>query len=191
MQVAGGTVRGLVGLAALALMAAPLAAQAKPAAKPAATAAAAGTKIGLVNSRRVLQNAPGWTEAEQTFAREAEGFRTELNQLQAQLDSAAAEFERQAVLLSPTARQEKRNELEKRRQDAEKRASDLQERAGRRQSELLQPIQDRVNAVIDGIRAEGSYALIFDISAPGSGIVAVDRSLDITDRVIERLKAGN
>ncbi len=199
MQVAGiGSFTAL--LAMLALVGAPVAAQQsqqKPPAKPATTpanaasAAASGVKIAFVNARRVLQSAPGWTEAEQTYAKESEGYRTELNRLQTSLDSAAQEFERQAVLLSPTQRQEKRTELDKKRQAAEARASELQQKAGQRQQELLQPIQDRVNTVIDGIRAEGNYAMIFDVSAPGSGIVAADRSLDITDRVIERLKSGS
>lgn len=199
MQVAGmGSLAAL--LAMLSLLGAPAAAQSqqKQAAKPPAptgatpaAAATAGVKIAFVNARRVLQSAPGWAEAEQTYAKESDGYRTELNRLQASLDSAAQEFERQAVLLSPTQRQDKRNELDKKRQAAEQRAGELQQKAAQRQQELLQPIQDRVNTVIDGIRAEGNYAMIFDVSAPGSGIVAADRSLDITDRVIERLKSGS
>ena len=59
-----------------------------------------------------------------------------------------------------------------------------------RQRELLEPIQSRVTAVIEGIRAEGNFAIIFDITAPGSGIVTADKSLDLTDRVIARLQAG-
>lgn len=196
MQVAGiGSFTAL--LAMLTLVGAPAAAQSqpKPAAKPpaasTATAPGAGVKIAFVNARKVLQSAPGWAEAEQTYAKESEGYRTELARLQTTLDSAAQEFERQAVLLSPTQRQEKRTDLDKKRQAAEQRATELQQKAGQRQQELLQPIQDRVNTVIDGIRAEGNYAMIFDVSAPGSGIVAADRSLDITDRVIERLKSGS
>src|SRR3989449_1816002 len=52
-----------------------------------------------------------------------------------------------------------------------------------RQRELIQPIQARVNAVIQGLRAEGNYALIFDADSPTSNIVAADPSLDITPKV--------
>src|SRR6266480_188104 len=52
----------------------------------------------------------------------------------------------------------------------------------------MQSIQARVNAVIQGLRAEGNYALIFDADSPTSNIVAADPSLDITPKVIERLK---
>jgi Skp family chaperone for outer membrane proteins len=48
-----------------------------------------------------------------------------------------------------------------------------------------------VNAVIEGMRAEGNYAFIFDVSSQAGNIVAADRSLDLTEKVIEKLKATN
>ena len=49
-----------------------------------------------------------------------------------------------------------------------------------RERELLDPIQTKVNSVIEGVRAAGNYAMIFDVSAPNSGIVTADKSLDLT-----------
>ena len=49
---------------------------------------------------------------------------------------------------------------------------------------------ERVQAVIEGIRAEGNYAVIFDVAAMGGAMVAADRSLDITAQVIQRLTAA-
>lgn len=190
MQVAGVVSRGLGVLALALLVASPAVAQ-KPA-KPAQGAAApTGAKVAFVNAQKILQATPGWSAAEQTFQKESEGYRTELQKLQATLDSAASDFEQQSVVLSPTQRQAKRQELETKRQQLETRASELQQKAAQRQRELLEPLQGRVNTVIEGVRAEGGYAMVFDVSAPGSGIVAADRSLDITDKVIERLKGSN
>jgi outer membrane protein len=188
MQFAGVVTRYLGALVLVAL-ASPAAAQQKAPAK--ATTPSAGAKIGFVNARKILQATPGWTQAEQAFAKESEGYRAELQKLQASLDSAASDFEQQTVVMSPTQRQAKRTELETKRQALEQRAQELQQKAQQRESELLSPLQTRVNTVIDGVRAEGNYALIFDVSGPNSGIVAADRSLDLTDRVIERLKASN
>ncbi len=53
---------------------------------------------------------------------------------------------------------------------------------------LLQPIQTRVNTVIQGIRAELNYTLILDADAPGGVIVAVDPALNITVKVLQRLQ---
>ena len=56
-----------------------------------------------------------------------------------------------------------------------------------RQAELVQPVMDLINQVIDAIRSEGDYALIFDVSA--GSIIAADPSLDLTEEVIRRLRA--
>jgi Skp family chaperone for outer membrane proteins len=95
------------------------------------------------------------------------------------------------VVLSPTQRQAKRTELETKRQQVEQRAQELQQKAAQRQRELLVPLQGRVNGVIESVRAEGGYGIVFDVSAPGSSVVAADRSLDLTDRVIQKLKGSN
>ncbi len=147
-------------------------------------------KIAFVNLRAILAQTAGYAKAESTYAKEIEGYRSEVSKLQASLDSAAAEFEQSSVMLSPTARGAKRKELEAQQQKLEQRAAELRERAATRERELLDPIQQRVMTVIDGIRAEGNYGFIFDAGSPANGIVSVDRSLDLTQRVIERLKAS-
>jgi hypothetical protein len=54
---------------------------------------------------------------------------------------------------------------------------------------LLQPIQARVIGIVQGIRAEANYALIFDMDGQSSSVfLAVDPSLDVTAKVIDRLK---
>lgn len=147
-------------------------------------------KIGYVNARLILQSTPGYAEAESIFTRELQSYRNEIQLLQSSLDSAAREFEQSSVVLSPTARDAKRQELIQQQQNLEQRTRDLQQRADSRQRELLGPIEERVNTVIDGIRASGNYAIIFDVSADGAGIVSADRSLDLTERIIEQLKAN-
>ncbi len=180
---------------ALLLAAAPVAAQQRPAARttpPAAAPAdpgAAPTKIGFVNIQAILKQTPGYAKAESTFAKELEGYRTEVQKLQAGLDSAAQDFEQQSVALSPTSRQARRKELEAQQEKLQQRTQELQQRAGTRERELLEPIQQRINSVIEGIRAAGGYAIIFDVSAPGNGIVTGDKSLDLTQRVLTQLQA--
>lgn len=150
-----------------------------------------GAKIGYVNTQAILRATPGYAAAESTFAKELEGYRVEVQKLQATLDSAASEFEQQSVMLSPTQRQAKRKDLEGQQQKLEQRTQELQQRASTRERELLDPIQSKVNSVVEGIRAAGNYAMIFDVSAPNSGIVTADKSLDLTQRVIQQLKSGS
>src|SRR6059036_1382212 len=145
-------------------------------------------RIAFVKSREILQSTPGYASAESTFNKEVQGFRDEVQKLQQQLDSAVQAFDQQSIALSPAAKQQKQKDLQQLQQKFEQRSNDLQTRAQQREQELLQPIQARVNAVIQGLRAEGNYALIFDADAPGSNIVAADPALDVTSKVLARLK---
>ncbi|HYL30705.1 MAG TPA: OmpH family outer membrane protein [Gemmatimonadales bacterium] len=187
-----GTWIGLVLAAALA--AAPAAAQQKPAAKPAqpkpSTADVEATRIGFVNIQAILKATPGYAKAESTFSKELDGYRTEVQKLQAGLDSAAQDFEAQSAVLSPSQRTQRRKDLEAQQEKLQQRTQELQQKAATRERELLDPIQARVNSVIEGIRAAGNYAIIFDVSAPGNGIVTGDKSLDLTQRVLQQLQAS-
>ncbi len=167
------------GIIALFVVAAPVAAQ----------QGGAG-KVAYVNTQAILKQTPGYAAAESTFTKELETYRIEVQKLQAGLDSAASDFEQQSVMLSPTQRGAKRKDLEAQQKKLEQRTQELQQRAQGRERELLDPIQTKVNSVIEGIRAAGNYAMIFDVSAPNSGIVTADKSLDLTTKVLQQLKTG-
>ena len=172
-----GSLSGRLGLTLVALtLTAPLAAQ-------------QGQKIAYIDSRQVLAAMPGYAQAESTYNKEVQGYRQEVEGLQNALDSAAAEFDQQSVMLSPTARANKRKDLEAQRDRLEKRAADLRDKAVSRERELLEPMHSKVNDVLDAVRADGNYAMIFDVSANSGLIVSADKSLDLTAKVVERLKA--
>jgi outer membrane protein len=152
---------------------------------------AGGPKIAYVNTQAILKQTPGYVKAESTFTKELATYRVEVQKLQASLDSAASDFDQQSVMLSPTQRAAKRKDLQAQQQKLEQRTQELQQQAATRERELLDPIQTKVNTVIEGVRAAGNYAMIFDVSAPNNGIVTADKTLDLTQRVIQQLKAGS
>jgi outer membrane protein len=177
----GGALTGLLVLTLLA--ASPLAAQQ-------GARAAAPSKIGFVDTRLVLREVPGAAQVDSTLRKESENARGEVNKLQVSFDSAQSAYDQSAVVLSPTQRDTKRKELDELRQRSEQRAQELQQRIAQRQNELLDPIQQRVMAAVEAVRREGGFSLVFDVASPGSAIVAADKSLDLTSRVIARVKAA-
>ncbi len=70
----------------------------------AAAAQQGGGKVAYVNTQAILKQTPGYAQAESTFTREIEGYRVEVQKLQASLDSSASDFEQKSVMLSPTQR---------------------------------------------------------------------------------------
>jgi Skp family chaperone for outer membrane proteins len=144
-------------------------------------------RVAYVAIQAVMQRTPGYAQAESTWTREFEGYQREMTQLQARMDSASAAFDQQAVMLSASAREAERKKLQDQATALNTRVNELRQRASERQRELLDPIEERVMAVIEGLRAEGNFAIVFDVSNQYSTIVAADKSLDLTPRAIERL----
>lgn len=145
--------------------------------------------MAWVNSGAILQQVPGYAEAETTFAAEIQGYQTEIERLQVELDSAISAYDQQAIVLSPTAREERQRQLRQLQQRLNQRTQELQVRSQQRERELIGPLEDRVQSVIEGVRAERDIGIIFD-AAPGSNIVAADRSLDLTATVVQRLQSS-
>lgn len=176
------------------LVAATAGAQAKPAkaapaagaTAPAAPPAAGGTRVAVVNIRALLQASPMYAAAESTMAKEADGYRAEIQKMQAALDTAAQALEQQSVVLSPTQRNQKRAELEAQQRKIQERGQELQQKAQQRERDLMAPIQTKIIQLIEGARKDGGYGLVLDAGLVVSG----DIGLDITQRVLDKLKAG-
>jgi len=176
----------VTGLAFAALLAAlvpsALAAQQNPCPPP--------MRLAYINSQLILANTPGRAEAESLFNREMVGWRAETQRLQAQLDSAIAEYNRTSVALTPSARQAREGEIRNLQTRAQARATELEQQATRREAELTAPIMQRVTAVIEGVRAEFNCAMIFDAGGGTNVLVTADRALDISPFIVQRLQAA-
>lgn len=145
-------------------------------------------RFGYINSTQIVTQAPGAAEARQSLETEMQGYRTELDQLETQLDSLQTAYERQQASLSATARQQRQQELQQKFAQYQQRAAELQQTAQRREQELIAPLMQRIAGVIEEVRTEGGFAMIFDTGA-GGVIVAADPALDVTEQVLAKLRA--
>lgn len=143
-------------------------------------------KIAYVDSRRLIAEAPGAKEAQESFERDMQRFRAELQQLEDSLKALLSEYEQKQVLLSPEAKRQKEEEIRQKQRAYQERAGELETQAARRQAELVEPIMNRIQEVLNQIQREGGYAMIFDAAA--GALVAADTTLDLTDEVLRRLR---
>jgi outer membrane protein len=150
-------------------------------------AAPQATKFAFVNSQRILAQAPGAAEAEQTFERDMGRFRQEVDQLRQQIERAESEFGQQQATMRPADRTARQEQLQQQFQTFQQRVAELERTAQRRQAELVEPIMKRISDTIEEIRTSGGYAMIFDSSA--GGLITADPALDLTDQVLQRLRA--
>jgi outer membrane protein len=146
-------------------------------------------KIGYINSAQLLQEAPGRAEAEAQFDREVGAYRTQLQRMNDSLNTLMAAFDRDAAKLDTTTRAARGKVIRDRETEYQARARGLDSTMQARQAQLVKPIMERVQAVIESIRQEDGYSMILDVGAQASVVVAADKRLDLTDRVLARLKS--
>lgn len=146
------------------------------------------TRFVFVNTAELLPRAPGAENAQQTFNQEVEDYQQQMQALQAEVDSLLESYREQEESLSAAQREERQQEIIQKQQELGARRVQLEQRAQQRQQELLRPILDRVSQVIEEIRTENNYSIVFDVSA--AGVVSADPSLDITGLVLQRLQTG-
>lgn len=149
--------------------------------------AQAPTKIAFIDSRKIIAEAPGAKEAQATFDKEMQGYQAQLKVMEDSLKSMMDDYQQKSTTLSPEAKKQREDAIRARQEAYQQKASQLEEQAGNRQAQLVQPVMDRIKAVIGQIRQEGGYAMIFDVGGQGSGVVAADTSLDLTTQVLARL----
>jgi len=151
--------------------------------------APAPAKIGYINSAQLLAQAPGRAEAEAQFDREVGVYRQQIQRMDDSLRTLMAAFDKDAPKLDSATRETRRTSIGQKEVEYQQRARGLDSTMQARQAQLVKPIMERVQTVIEAIRAEDNYALILDVGAQVSVVVAADKRLDLTDRVLARLKS--
>jgi outer membrane protein len=153
-------------------------------------AAQAGQKFGYVNSAAILAQAPGRAEAEAQFNNEVKAYQAQLQRMSDSLQLLAANFDKEAPKLDSAARETRAKSIRSKETDYQTRARKLDEQMQNRQAELVRPIMEQLQKIIEAVRAEDNYAMIFDVGSQTSVIVAADKNLDITQKVLARVKAA-
>ena len=150
--------------------------------------AQAPVKLAYINSQKILADAPGRAEAEATYNREMATAREQLQRMDDSLKAMVATYEKDAPGLDSARRDARGKTIRDTEQAFSTRAADLNNQMQQRQADLARPLMDQVSHVLDEVRTQGGYTMIFDVGAQGSALVSADKSLDLTDAVLAKLK---
>lgn len=151
--------------------------------------AQAPIKLAYINSQKILADAPGRAEAEATYNSEMATARAQLQKMDDSLKAMVATYEKEAPGLDSARRDARGKTIRDTEQEFSQRAADLNTKMQQRQADLARPLMDQVSHVLDEVRVQGGYTMIFDVGAQGSALVSADKSLDLTDTVLAKLKA--
>src|SRR4051812_11002330 len=152
--------------------------------------ASAQQKNAYIQSSILLEQAPGRAAAESLFSRESVPYQEQMKRMSDSLQAMVAAFEKRAPSLAAAARDAQAKDIQSKEAAYQARARDLEAKQNARQAELVQPILDRIKQAIEDVRVEGGYSFIFNADGQGSPLVALDKNLNITDRVLAKLRSG-
>ena len=150
----------------------------------------AAARIAFVNSQVIASQAPGMKEATEQVQKQVASYRQEVQRMSDSLNTLVADYGKQEATLTPTAKEARQKAIRAKEAEYQARARQLEDSVQRREREVMRPLMERINKTIEAIRAEEGYAMIFDAGSNAGVVVAADKSLDITDSVLARLKTA-
>ena len=159
----------------LTFAAAPLAAQSAP------------LKIAYVDTRKVMEQAPGRVEAQTLYEKELGAAQDKAKKMVDSLQAEIGQYQKMQPTLTAAQRDAKEKSLGQRQADVQQRGQEMEATMTARQNDIMSPILDQIKLALEDVRVEGQYTFLFDV-ASNSGIVAADKNLDISDRVIAKLR---
>lgn len=146
------------------------------------TAQQTATKIGYINSDAILAQAPGAEGVRGQIQALQQSFQQRLMPLEDSLNTLLTNYQQQQAMLSPEARQARQQEIAGKQQAFQQQAQALEQQMIQERDQLMAPLMERINGVIQEFRRANGYAIILDSS---TGImVSADESLDLTDDIL-------
>ncbi len=158
---------------------------------PLAAAAAqtqAPLKIAYVNPQALMAAAPGRAAAESLLNKEGESYRAQLQTLQDSVNNMLAKYQKDEPTLTAAQKDSRQKAMQALETELQGKNAQFQQQFQQHENEIMAPVTEQVRKVLDDIRTEGGYALILSNDPQGSPIVSADKNLDITDRVVARLR---
>ena len=153
-----------------------------------AVPAAAQTKVAFVDTRKILQEMPGRNQIEARLRTEIDALGVREKVMVDSLNAMLTSFQKDSATLTQADRTKRFTEM----QAFDARYRDtlevLQQEAQAKQAEAMQPLFDQIREALEMIRAAEGYAMIFDMGAQANPIVAMDKNLDLSDKVIARIR---
>ena len=152
----------------------------------------ADTKIGYVNSNRIMAEFEPVRDIQIELEKEQRKLEIEFNRILENIDSLRQDYERQRLLMSAERKQNREQEimnLERTAQEFQMKKFGPEGDITRMQNQKLQPVLEKVQTAIDLIAKERGFDYILD-AMTGSILYALPQ-YDLTEDVLKELKKNN
>lgn len=149
----------------------------------------ADLKIGFIDSERIFSDYAGTQEAQKSFNREVQELTKTAREKKTEIDDLQRKLDAQGPMLSEAKRDEQNQALQKKIADYD---AFVQKNWGpngdvsKLNEQFLKPIVDRVHKIVTAFGSDEGWSIILD--AADGNIIFGDRTLDLTDRVLEQMR---
>jgi outer membrane protein len=148
-----------------------------------ANAQAADLKIGFVNAPKVLEQAPQADEAQKALQKEFSPRDKAIVDGQKEIRKLEDKLSRDGVIMSDTERRKLERDIISRKRDLKREQDEFREDLNIRRNEAFEKIRKIVREAINDIAKKEKYDLIV-----GEGVIYANGRIDITDKIVARLK---
>jgi outer membrane protein len=155
-----------------------------------ANAQGGGPRLAYINSSVIMEQAPGRAAALQKFEQTVAPMQARLKAMDDSLTAMITSYQQAQAGLTPEQRTARESGIREKQMGWQAEAQQIDQDASRLRMELEGPLMATLEKVINDIRTEEGYMFIFDVATEGHMIVAADKNLDITERVLVRFRTA-
>lgn len=146
--------------------------------------------IGLIDLQRVVQESKEGERVFEALKKKKDLLQQRLDTKEKELLDLRTEYDKQAMMLSMDAQQDKKKTIERKRRELEYMLKDLNDEMRRAQEKEQKRILKELESIIEKIGKGGKYAIILE--KRGGAVLYWDKAFDLTDEVItayDKMKA--
>jgi outer membrane protein len=148
-------------------------------------------KIGYIDSVKIFAENKETQDAERLYRSDVAQWEAQKQRMEADLSKMGDDLNAQSPMLSEEKKAERRLEFQRKMDEYKKFMEDTfgdNGLAAKRNKELTQPIVDKINKLVETIAKEQGLTMVFDVA--NANIVYADKSLDLTELVLTKLRSG-
>lgn len=146
---------------------------------------AADLKVGVVSVERILTEAPQVDAVNTTMLERFGTQRDELKNLETEITKMQENYKRNELVMTEDKLNDLKKEIIGKIQLLKQREAVLTQEVTTVRNQELAVLQQQVRGIIDDIAKKGKYSLVLS-----EGVAYADDKLDITDKVLERMKTA-
>jgi len=140
----------------------------------------AKVKIGLIDAQKIMRESKAAKRAQTVFLKDREAKMAILMGRQKEVRSLENELKKEGRKMSPSVRKKKTERLASQIKELRRLRSDLEEELKKKDAELRRELFQEIREIVEEFLKKENYTVILEKSS----VVAVDKAIDITDKII-------